>query len=220
MTSMSSAGSNPETSAQASFTAVAVLCASMNLLITLLLTLLAIASFHQYLGSRSLKAFGVLAVNILFLGLFLTRRPAKSETTSLPLSTLAFAGSTLPLFLRPATAEGGVAVLGSAVQLSGLLVLAIALLSLGRSFAIVPGNRGIQRGGVYRLVRHPVYLSELTVFLGVILANPTWLNGAIWVCECALQLARAKAEERFLSADPLYRAYCEQVRHRLIPGIV
>lgn len=197
-----------------------ILQGAMNLMIVLLFTLLAIASFHQYLASRSLKAFGVLAVNTLFLALFLTRRPAKAETTSLPLWLLGFAGTALPWLLRPTAATGHGAGLSSTIQISGLVMLTIALLSLRRSFAVVPGNRGIQRGGSYRLIRHPVYLSELTVLLGVVLANPTWLNAAIWVCECALQLARAHAEERFLSADPLYRAYCKRVRYRLIPGIV
>lgn len=197
-----------------------ILQGAMNLMIVLLFTLLAIASFHQYLASRSLKAFGVLAVNTLFLALFLTRKPAKAETTSLPLWLLGFAGTALPWLLRPTAAIGHSAGLSSTIQFSGLVMLTIALLSLRRSFAVVPGNRGIQRGGSYRLIRHPVYLSELTVLLGVVLANPTWLNAAIWVCECALQLARLRAEERFLSADPLYRAYCKRVRYRLIPGIV
>lgn len=192
----------------------------MDMLIVALFTLLAISSFHQYLGSRSFMAFGVLAVNTLLLALFLTRRPAKAETTSLPLWLLGFAGTALPLLLRPAAAgERGIA-LGSAIQLAGVLTLAVALLSLRRSFAIVPANRGIRQGGAYRMVRHPVYLSELTILLGAVLANPTWINGAIWLCECALQLARARAEERFLCADPLYRAYCGRVRYRLIPGVV
>src|SRR6185312_4732665 len=105
---------------------------------------------------------------------FLTRMPAKAETTSVRLWVLGFAGTALPLLLRPATA-GGDDSLGSAIQLSGVVVLAIALLSLRRSFAVVPGNRGIRQGGCYRLVRHPVYLSELTVFLGLAMANPTAL---------------------------------------------
>jgi protein-S-isoprenylcysteine O-methyltransferase Ste14 len=199
--------------------AIAVFQGIMNLLIVALFTLLAVASFHRYVDSGSLTAFGVLAVNTLFLALFLSRRPAKAETASIPVWLLGFAGSVLPLLLRPAAAGRGAA-LGSLLQLLGLFMLAVALLSLRRSFAIVPGNRGIQQGGLYRLVRHPVYLSELTVFLGVILCNPIGLNAAIWVCECAVQVARARAEERFLSADPLYRAYCKRVRHRLIPGII
>ena len=199
--------------------AIAALQGAMNLLIVALFTLLAIASFHHYVGSGSLQAFAVLAVNALFLALFLTRRPAKAETCSVPLWLLGLSGTALPLLLRPATPWHGPRV-GSTLELIGIAMLIIALLSLRRSFAVVPGNRGIQRDGMYRLVRHPVYLSELTLLLGVVLANPSVLNAMIWACECVLQLARARAEERFLAADPLYPAYCKQVRFRLIPWLV
>lgn len=214
------AARNPaETSGSSPNAAVLALRGAMDVLIVALFTLLAIASVHQYVGTRSLKAFAVFAVNALFLALFLTRRPAKAETLSARLWLLSFTGTALPLLYRPVAAQHG-AGLGAAIELSGLLILAVALLSLRRSFAVVPGNRGIRQGGLYRWVRHPVYASELTVFFGVVLANPTWLNAAIWVCECCLQLARAKAEERFLSSDPLYAAYSARVRYRLVPGIV
>ena len=192
---------------------------AMNVVIVALFTLLVMGSLHAYHASGSLQSFGVLAVNALFLALFLTRRPARAETTSAPLWLLGFAGSALPLLMRPAPAANQ-ASLGVVVELCGLLMLAAALLSLRRSFAVVPGNRGIRSGGMYRHVRHPVYLSELTVFLGLAMANPTALNAAILGCECVLQLARARAEERFLAADPAYTLYCARVRHRLIPWFV
>lgn len=190
----------------------------MNLLIVLLFALLAISSFHRYVESRSLQAFGILAVNTLFLGLFLARRPAQDETRSAVLWALSFAGTAVPLLLRPA-AHGHGAYIGPMLELVGTVMLVAALLSLRRSFAVVPGNRGIQHGGMYRLVRHPVYLAELTLFLGLVLANPTLRNAVIWACECILEIARARAEERFLAADPAYEAYRARVRYRLIPWV-
>lgn len=191
----------------------------MNLLIAALFMLLAVASYERYVRTGMPSAFSVLAVNSLFLALFLTRRPAKQETPSPALWMLAFAGTALPLVMRPASPAGG-ATVGSILELVGAAMLVVALLSLRRSFSVAPGNRGIQSGGMYRLVRHPVYLSELTLLLGVVITNPTALNGAIWLCECALQLARARAEERFLSIDPSYEAYCGQVHYRLIPWLI
>jgi protein-S-isoprenylcysteine O-methyltransferase Ste14 len=199
--------------------AIAVFQGVMNLLILALFTLLAVSSYQRYVRTGTPSAFGVLAVNSLFLVLFLTRRPAKEETHSPSLWVLAFAGTVLPLLLRPAPPWRGRPV-GSTIAIAGIIMLFAALLSLRRSFAVVPGNRGIQRGGMYRLVRHPVYLSELTLLLGLVLANPTVLNVVLWICECTVQLARARAEEHFLCADPLYGAYCTRVRYRLIPGVV
>lgn len=198
--------------------AAPVVRAFMDLLIGVFFVALAAASYHRFVASGSVLSFGVLAVNCLFVGLYLIRRPAASETTSLKLWVLAFAGSVISLLLRPSARAGSAT--GYAIQLIGLVVLAGALLSLRRSFAIVPGNRGVIQNGLYRFVRHPVYLAELIVVLGVTLANPTFHNAAIWICECALQLARARAEERFLSADPVYRAYCTRVRYRLVPPLI
>ena len=45
-------------------------------------------------------------------------------------------------------------------QLTGLLV-EDGKLSLGRSFGLMPANRGVVSTGMYRLVRHPIYLGYL-----------------------------------------------------------
>lgn len=193
--------------------------AGLNIVVVLLLLLLAISSYQRFISSHSFSSFGILAVNTVFLCLFVTRPPAKSETTSLPLWLLASAGVALPLLLRPSGAAGHSSI-GYGMQLAGLLMLAGSLMSLRRSFALVPGNRGVRNGGLYRVVRHPMYLSELTILLGVVVANPTLANVIVWVCECGLQFARAHAEEDFLAVDPVYRAYRDRVRYRLLPGLL
>jgi protein-S-isoprenylcysteine O-methyltransferase Ste14 len=99
-------------------------------------------------------------------------------------------------------------------------MVAAGLLSLRRSFAVVPGNRGVRDGGLYRIVRHPIYISELMAVLGAVLVYPTIRNVLLWITLCGVQFARARAEEEFLSSDPVYRAYRARVRYRLIPGVL
>jgi protein-S-isoprenylcysteine O-methyltransferase Ste14 len=193
--------------------------AALNLLVVMLFILLAVASYHTFAASRSIQAFGILALNTLFLGLFLSRRPARAETPHLSLWLLSVAGTALPLLLRPNDGTGFIRV-GTAVQVTGMIMVAAALLSLRRSFAVVPGNRGIREGGLYRIVRHPMYISELIALLGAVLASPTVTNWIVWLCECGLQFARARAEEDFLAADPVYRAYRERIPYRLLPGLL
>lgn len=193
--------------------------AVLNILVLALFALLLLSSYRSFLATQSLRSFGVLAVNTLMLGLFVARKPAKTETASLPLWLLATAGTAAPLLLRPSNISAYVSV-GYGIQVVGLVMLSGALLSLRRSFAVVPANRGVRAGGMYQVVRHPVYISELTVFLGVVIANPTVANLSIWLCECGLQFARALAEEALLSQDPVYRAYRQRVRYRLIPGLI
>lgn len=199
--------------------AVRVCQAALNIVVLLLFALLAVSSYQHFLTSGSLSSLGILAINALFFSLFLTRRAAKTETPSLRLWLLGMAGTALPLLLRPDGRPGFIGV-GTILQLTGIALVVCALLSLRRSFAVVPGNRGIHDGGLYRIVRHPLYISELLALLGAVLLSPTPANWTIWVCECGLQFARARAEEEFLSSDPAYRAYRERVRFRLIPGLI
>jgi len=193
--------------------------AALNILLITLFLLLAVVSYRHFAASRSVCSFSILAVNALFLGLFLSRRPAESETPRLSLWLLSVTGTALPLLLRPTDGAGFVGV-GVVVQITGVVMVAAGLLSLRRSFAVVPGNRGIRDGGLYRVVRHPIYISELIALLGAVLVSPTLTNWSIWLCECGLQFARARAEEDFLAADPVYRAYRERVPYRLLPGLL
>lgn len=190
-----------------------------NFVLIALFVQLAIDSVEHFADAVTLSSSGMLIVNGLILGLFLGRREAKTETTSPALWSLAYAGTMLTLLMRPSMPPGR-SIVGAAVELAGLAMLAAALLSLRRSFAVVPANHGVREGGFYRLVRHPVYVSEMTLLLGVLIANPTSRNTTIWLIECGLQFARALAEERHLSADPSYLAYCKRVRYRFIPAIL
>ena len=198
---------------------VCIFQAALNTLVIALFLLLAVVSYRHFTASGSVRSFSILAVNALFLGLFLSRRAAKSETPRLSLWLLSLAGTALPLLLRPTDGVGFVGV-GMAIQVTGIVMVAAGLLSLRRSFAVVPGNRGIRDGGLYRIVRHPIYISELIALLGAVLVSPTVTNWIIWLCECGLQFARARAEEDFLAADPVYRAYCKRVPYRLLPGLL
>jgi protein-S-isoprenylcysteine O-methyltransferase Ste14 len=190
--------------------AVRIFPTALNILVVLLFGLGAIASVQHFLSSRSIQSFGMLGVNTLLLGLFLARRPAAAESPSPPLWLLSVAGTALPLLLRPSDGPGLVRA-GTVIQVAGMVMVAAGLLSLRRSFAVVPGNRG---------VRHPIYISELMAVLGAVLVYPTIRNVLLWITLCGVQFARARAEEEFLSSDPVYRAYRARVRYRLIPGVL
>ena len=47
------------------------------------------------------------------------------------------------------------------VSAIGLAVVIVGKMTLGRSFGVVPANRGVVVGGPYRLVRHPIYTGYL-----------------------------------------------------------
>jgi len=102
---------------------------------------------------------------------------------------------------------------------AGLCIVVMGKLSLGRSFGLTPANRGIVCRGLYRVVRHPIYLGYLITHLGFLLANPSGWNIAMLVVADVALTFRAICEEQTLAQDPEYRLYMDRVRWRLIPAV-
>jgi protein-S-isoprenylcysteine O-methyltransferase Ste14 len=125
-----------------------------------------------------------------------------------------------PLLLRPYAGAGviseTVAVLIGAV---GLTIVIGGKISLGYSFGLLPANRGVMDRGLYRIVRHPIYLGYLITHLPFLAAHPSgWNLFVILIGDTALVI-RAFYEEQTLSLDPKYRRYREDVKWRLLPGV-
>lgn len=190
-----------------------------NVIVVLLFALLAFSCYRQFRVTGSINWLGLLAVNALFVCLFIVRRDATTISTSPALWVLAFSGSALALLMRPVESDEFV-VVGNGIQFLGIALIIVAALSLRRSFGIVPANRGIRREGLYRVVRHPLYCAELLTLIGFVIANPSTRNALLWIGTAVLQFSRACAEEKFLSADPAYREYASRVKYRLIPRLI
>ena len=122
--------------------------------------------------------------------------------------------------LRPGGAgQGWEDALGLGVQCLGVLLGALGYLALGRSFGLVPAHRGLVTSGVYRLVRHPLYSSYVVAELGYLIQSPSVWNAGVLLAAWTCQVLRLLSEERLLSADPDYRAYCRRTPWRVLPGL-
>jgi len=108
---------------------------------------------------------------------------------------------------------------GLLIESTGILWAILAKLSLGRSFGLLPADRGIVTRGAYRLVRHPVYLGYFIYHLGYLLTNLGPRNVIVFALLYTFQVIRVIREEGLLRANPEYQAYCRKVRWRLVPGI-
>ena len=104
---------------------------------------------------------------------------------------------------------------------AGLLFAIASVAFLGRCFGVLPDVRGLVTRGPYRLVRHPLYLGELTAALGIVLGAQRWAPAlGAWLVCLGLQLVRTTYEERSLRAEfPEYAPYADRTK-RLIPGLV
>ncbi|HAK54052.1 MAG TPA: hypothetical protein DCP38_01020 [Acidobacteria bacterium] len=102
----------------------------------------------------------------------------------------------------------------------GLAIVVGGKLSLGRSFGLLPAHRGIVVSGMYRLVRHPIYLGYLVTHLAFLCAHPLAWNLTVLAAADLALVVRASLEERTLVRDPDYARYRAGVRWRLVPGLL
>ena len=102
---------------------------------------------------------------------------------------------------------------------SGLIIVVLGKLSLGRSFGLTPANRGVVSTGLYKFVRHPIYLGYLITHFGFVVANPAGWNWCILAAADVALMLRAICEERTLALDPEYRSYMQRTRWRVVPGL-
>jgi protein-S-isoprenylcysteine O-methyltransferase Ste14 len=110
-------------------------------------------------------------------------------------------------------------VLTATMSATGLVLVVAAKLTLGRSFGLIPANRGVVVEGPYKAMRHPIYAGYLITHAAFLLAYPTlWNVSIVLVADLAL-VVRAFLEERVLTRDPRYRRYCAEVNWHLVPGL-
>lgn len=193
-----------------------------NLLGIALFTFLCTAAFQSYQKTDSLFLFSIVLVNGLILVLYLLRREPNA-LIEFPFAWLISIVTTLLPFLYRPIEEAFLAELlstGYYLQIVGILAIVGSLLSLRGSIGIVPANRGIKRGGLYRIVRHPLYASELLFFSGYVLSNQSLFNFFLLLLSFAMQYSRCRIEENFLSNDPGYKLYMSCTRYRFIPGLL
>ena len=148
------------------------------------------------------------------------RRPA-SVVDRRPIARLVTAVSmTLPLLSEPSRIAPIIPEVAAAMLLGlGLLVVVGGKISLGYSFGLLPANRGVKERGLYRLVRHPIYLGYLLTHIPFLAAHPSGWNAAVLLTGDAALIVRALYEEQTLVRDPQYVKYCKAVKWRLVPGI-
>lgn len=174
--------------------------------------------FGKYFGSAMMIGFGVVAfyrwhqTQLLFFLLlvlrdfaagyfFLKRNEAKEKAALLP-SILAYVSSAIPLLYFGPIGASKATVLGTdLLSIAGFLMVAFATLELGTSIGIAPANRGFVRSGIYRRIKHPMYMGYVISELGLLLLNP--LNAVLVAISVSLYVFRAKSENKILNTPHL-----------------
>jgi len=148
----------------------------------------------------------------------LVRRPAKDISLNPYDWVIGIVGAYTNFFYL--AVEGHDNLGGTLLQIVGLFLAVFAMISLNRSIGFVAANRGVKSDGMYRWVRHPLYMAYMVSFFGFLLNHFTVHNLLVYTIMATCLYLRSRSEERVLLRDPEYQEYSQRVRYRLIPFVI
>jgi protein-S-isoprenylcysteine O-methyltransferase Ste14 len=177
--------------------------------------------YYRLYGFDTARAF--LAIHLLaFVIPMIFRRPPVRVTPNPWFWLLAFVATYWNLLTAGITGRGHPLAprsITGLLALFGMVIVMIARLKLGRNIGLVPAQRKIVTGGIYDVVRHPIYAGGFVLIFSVMLSSYSPLNTVLFSIGILLFMIKSIVEENFLRADPEYAAYMQRVRWRWCPGI-
>ena len=126
----------------------------------------------------------------------------------------------LPLSSDPAMLR----LIGTIIYFIGLLVAIVGRVQLGRNWAnledyqVLPGQSLIQTG-IYKYIRHPIYIGDVLLLLGLELALNSWLVLGVVVLFLYVIFQARKEENILANAFPDYVNYRKKTK-MFIPYIM
>lgn len=192
----------------------------LDLLWVALSIVLAVFTWRYAIPDAYTPIWLFVALHIQCAFIFAIRQPARYSTKR-PLEILVTLLSLiyfLAIDVKPMS-SAVLGLLGGVVTAIGSLMTIISIQYLGRSFAVLPALRDIRTSGMYRFVRHPIYLSYIVAALGTLMRHPSLYNSSVVLAGVVLMIWRIRFEERLLAQNEIYRNYMAAVRYRLIPGL-
>jgi protein-S-isoprenylcysteine O-methyltransferase Ste14 len=172
-----------------------------------------------YFTYRLINGLVFLAFNLMLILAFLTRTKPKVQAANALETLVPIISSYFILFYNlPFVPQGPMDLLkphmiplswtGYFLALAGGFFGIYSVMHLRRSFAIFADVRKVVTSGPYRFVRHPLYMAESMVILGVGFTNPNPIFALILAAHIATLVWRARIEEAKLALhSPEYRAY-------------
>ena len=88
---------------------------------------------------------------------------------------------------------------GLAIGVAGIALWVLSMLTLGPSLAVFPGTDRLVTRGVYRYMRHPIYVGIVLTLTGLFLACGSSICLLyVFIVVIPLNIFRARAEEKVL----------------------
>ncbi len=192
--------------------------AATNLLLAFVYALFAYAHVRLFLEQPRLSLVLIVGMETLLVVFIIVRKDPDKTWHSWQTWLTSTGGTLFPLLLRP-TAVPDDLLLGQILQIFGVMLQIWALISLNKSFGILPAYRGVKSDGLYRFVRHPLYAAYEIALAGYLINNLSIYNAVVIVVGTAFQVMRIQNEERLLLEYPDYIVFADKTKWRLSPFI-
>ncbi len=189
-----------------------------NLLLAMLFACFTYVHVQRFLVQPRLSLLLIIAAEGLIAVMVLIRRDPDTTEHNWKTWSATSIGTFAPLLLRPIDASTDL-LLGQALQIAAVGLQIGAVLSLNRSFGLLPAHRGVRSDGLYRWVRHPLYSTYLVAHTGYLISNLSWANVLVVFTGTVFQVVRILQEEQLLLHYPEYERYSGTTRWRLIPAV-
>lgn len=191
-----------------------------RLVVGVLFGVMSVNLLSDFAHTHRITGLLLLASESLVVVLTVFRRPTRIVDRSMAATIVTALSLVGPSLVRPVVGGGIVPdALTAIVSSIGLLIVIAGKVTLGRSFGLVPANRGVVNRGVYGVVRHPIYSGYLLTHVAFACAHATAWNVTVLIVTDVALIVRALYEERVLEADRSYRSYCERVAWHFVPGL-
>jgi len=120
------------------------------------------------------------------------------------------------------TVPAWVSLLGDVLAAIGLGLAMLVIIQNAYAAATVTVETGqkVASGGVYKFVRHPMYVGSVIMMVGMPLAFGSYWGLLFIIPGVAVLVFRILDEEKLLTQElPGYREYAQHVRYRLVPNV-
>jgi protein-S-isoprenylcysteine O-methyltransferase Ste14 len=102
----------------------------------------------------------------------------------------------------------------------GIAMLVIIQNAYAASTVTVETGQTVTSGGFYKFVRHPMYVGDVIMMVGMPVALGSYWGLLFIIPGVAMLVLRILDEERLLTQElPGYREYVQHVRYRLVPSV-
>ncbi len=172
-------------------------------------------------GNLDYVEIGYLVQSMLVLFFILTRREHKLIDKNVwhqAVALFAFFSGVLFVGQSPTGGET-IKTVSKIIIFTANVLGAVSLLNMGKSFGILIALRKVRTGGLYSIIRHPMYATDLLLRVGFVISHFNAVTVSLIILSAASYIYRAILEERLLSQDEAYVEYKARVKYRLIPFV-